>query len=199
MSNVHLVIPDCQIRHGDDFGFLRALGNYIVAKRPDTIICLGDFADMPSLSSYDIGKKSFEGRRYSLDIAAAREAMQVLLQPLKDFNTKAKKNKEKLYHPRMVLTMGNHEHRINRAVENDSKLEGVLSTDNLQYKEFGWEVSHPAFMGARGTLEIRFNRIARDKTEISILTQDNQSFISLEKWQQIADRCGQSETTLSRT
>ena len=140
MSNVHLVIPDCQIRHGDDFGFLRALGNYIVAKRPDTIICLGDFADMPSLSSYDIGKKSFEGRRYSLDIAAAREAMQVLLQPLKDFNHKAKKNKEKQYAPRMVLTMGNHEHRINRAVENDSKLEGVLSTDNLQYKEFGWEV-----------------------------------------------------------
>ena len=73
------------------------------------------------------------------------------------------------------------------------------ASESRMRKEFGWEVSHPAFMGARGTLEIRFNRIARDKTEISILTQDNQSFISLEKWQQIADRCGQSETTLSRT
>jgi hypothetical protein len=40
----------------------------------------------------------------------------------------------------MVLTLGNHEHRINRAVENDSKLEGLISTDDLNYKEFGWEV-----------------------------------------------------------
>ena len=138
----HLVLPDCQIRHGDDTDFLTAIGNYIAKKRPDTIVCLGDFADMPSLSSYDVGKKSFEGRRYSLDVAASKEAMQKLLQPIKNFNDKAKKNKEKLYNPRMVFTLGNHEHRINRAVENDAKLDGVLSVEDLEYKESGWEV-HP--------------------------------------------------------
>ena len=141
-TKTHLVIPDCQIRHGDDTSFLRAIGNYIVRKQPDTIICLGDFADMPSLSSYDVGKKSFEGRRYSLDVQATRDAMDTLLQPLKDFNAKNKKNKERIYKPQMVLTLGNHEARISRAVENDAKLDGVLSVDDLGYKEAGWEV-HP--------------------------------------------------------
>jgi hypothetical protein len=136
----HFVLPDCQIRAGDDTGFLTAIGNYIARKQPDVIVCLGDFADMPSLSSYDVGKKSFEGRRYTTDITAAKEAMQALLEPIKLFNEKARKNKEKLYKPRMVLTLGNHEARITRAVNDDPKLDGVLSINDLQYSEFGWEV-----------------------------------------------------------
>jgi hypothetical protein len=138
--STHFVLPDCQVRSGDNFAFLTAIGNYIVRKQPDTIICLGDFADMPSLSSYDIGKKSFEGRRYTLDVKASIEAMTTLLAPIKSFNERAKRNKEKLYKPRMVLTLGNHENRINRAVNDDAKLDGVLSVDDLQYAEFGWEV-----------------------------------------------------------
>ncbi len=138
--STHFVLPDAQIRDGDNTDFLRAIGNYIVRKQPDVIVNLGDFADMPSLSSYDVGKKSFEGRRYANDIAAAKAAMEVLLAPIKTFNEKAKRNKEKIYRPRMILTLGNHEHRINRAVENDAKLDGVLSVDDLKYEEFGWEV-----------------------------------------------------------
>jgi len=80
------------------------------------------------------------GRIYDID--AAKQAMTALLQPIKEFNERAKKNKEKQYKPRMVFCLGNHEDRINRAVNNDAKLEGVLSIDDLQYKEFGWEV-HP--------------------------------------------------------
>lgn len=136
----HLYLPDCQVRPGDDLRYLSAIGNYIVKKKPDVIVCGGDFADMPSLSSYDVGKKSFEGRRYAHDVRATVEAMKALLAPLEDHNDKCRKNKEKLYKPRMVLTLGNHENRINRAVENDSKLDGVLSVEDLQYKQFGWEV-----------------------------------------------------------
>ena len=136
----HFVLPDCQIRHGDDTTFLTAIGNYIVRKQPDVIVNLGDFADMPSLSSYDVGKKSFEGRRYTSDVSAARAAMEALLKPINEYNIRAKKNKEKQYKPRMVLTLGNHEHRINRAVENDAKLDGVLSIGDLGYEGFGWEV-----------------------------------------------------------
>ncbi len=40
----------------------------------------------------------------------------------------------------MVLTLGNHEHRINRAVENDSMLDGTISIEDLKYAEAGWEV-----------------------------------------------------------
>lgn len=134
----HCVISDVQSKEGQDFTFLTNVGKYIVAKKPDTIVCLGDFADMPSLSSYDVGKRSFEGRRYTKDIAAATEAMEALVGPLIDFNNKARRNKEKQYHPRMVLTLGNHEDRIHRAVENDSKLEGLISIDDLPYSS--WEV-----------------------------------------------------------
>src|SRR5690242_19317870 len=136
----HFILPDVQFRPGDDTGFLSAIGNYLVKKQPDTIICIGDFADMPSLSSYDVGKKSFEGRRYINDVQASKDAMTALLEPIKSFNERAKKNKEKQYKPHMVFTTGNHENRINRAVEGDAKLEGVLSVDDLQLKEFGWEV-----------------------------------------------------------
>ena len=89
MSN-HLVIPDTQCKDGIDFEYLKHIGQYIVDVKPDVIIHLGDFADMESLSSYDQGKKSFEGRRYTKDIAAAHKAMDTLLGPLHEFNFKAK-------------------------------------------------------------------------------------------------------------
>lgn len=136
----HLVIPDCQIRPGDDLEFLAAIGRYIVKKKPDVIVNLGDFADMPSLSSYDVGRKSFEGRRYLSDVQATRKAMDTLLAPINEFNAQQRKNGKKQYKPRMVLTLGNHENRINRAVDSDPKLEGVLSVNDLQYADAGWEV-----------------------------------------------------------
>lgn len=138
----HLFLPDVQARPGDDFSFLRAIGNYVVDKKPDVIINGGDFADMPSLSSYDVGKKDYEGRRYKADIEAAQTAMVELLTPLWEYNARAKRNKEKLYKPRMVLTLGNHENRINRAINDDAKLDGLISVDDLGYNEAGWEV-HP--------------------------------------------------------
>ena len=134
----HLIIPDCQIKDGDNTEFLSWIGQYILDQKPDVVINLGDFADMESLSSYDVGKKSFEGKRYIKDIEAAHKAMDVLLQPLREFNVKAKKNKEKQYKPRKVLTLGNHEERIARAVNNDPKLEGLIKYEDLPYED--WEV-----------------------------------------------------------
>lgn len=136
----HLVIPDVQAKPGHDFSYLTKIGQYIVEKKPDKLICLGDFADMPSLSSYDIGKKSFEGRRYMADIEASQEAMVALLKPMWDFNARAKRFKEKQYKPEMHLVLGNHENRINRAINDSPQLEGVLSTEALGYVDFGWTV-----------------------------------------------------------
>ena len=135
---VHLVIPDVQAKDGNDFTFLKCLGNFIVEKQPDVIVCIGDFADLESLSTYDKGLKSFEGKRYTKDLFAARDAMDALLTPLFRYNKTAKHNKHKQYKPRMVLTLGNHENRINRAINEDSKLEGLMSTDDLPYQD--WEV-----------------------------------------------------------
>ena len=134
------VLPDCQIRPGDEVTHLVAAGKYIVEKKPDVIVCLGDFADMPSLSSYDIGRKSFEGRRYMDDIQAAKDAMMAFLAPIRAEQQRLIRNKEKQWNPRLVLTLGNHEARITRAVEEDRKLEGLVKIDDLQYIESGWEV-----------------------------------------------------------
>jgi hypothetical protein len=138
MSIKHCVIPDTQIRHSEDLSYLTAIGHFLVDKKPDVIIQLGDFADMTSLSSYDVGKKSFEGQRYVKDIDAAQRGMDLLLAPLVSFNLLKRKNKEKQYKPRLILTLGNHEQRIERAINNDPKLEGLISYEDLPYKQ--WEV-----------------------------------------------------------
>ena len=127
----HLVIPDVQAKPGVLLDHLTWAGEYAAEKKPDVIVCIGDFADFPSLSSYDKGKKSFEGRRYKSDIAAAHKAMALLMAPIMS---------EPGYSPHLVLTLGNHENRVNRAVENSPELDGMLSVDDLEYESWGWEV-----------------------------------------------------------
>jgi hypothetical protein len=136
----HCIIPDVQFKPGNDTKFLTNIGAYLVEKQPDVVICIGDFADMPSLSSYDVGKKSFEGRRYKADIEATHKAMSALLEPLHTYNAKQRRTKHQMYLPRLVLTLGNHEQRIQRAVENDPKLDGTIGLSDLKYEEYGWEV-----------------------------------------------------------
>jgi hypothetical protein len=135
-----LFIPDSQVKPGDDLGFLQRIGQYIVDKKPDVIVHAGDFADMQSLSSYDKGKRSFEGRRYRKDIQAAHDGMKALLGPLREYNEMRGTNKKSAYRPRMVLTLGNHEHRICRTINDEPMLDGAIGLDDLCYEEFGWEV-----------------------------------------------------------
>lgn len=135
-----LFIPDSQVKPGDDLGFLHRIGQYIVDKKPDIIVHAGDFADMQSLSSYDKGKRSYEGRRYKADIKAAHDGMEALLGPLREYNLMRVRNKKSAYKPRMVLTLGNHENRINRTIDDEPLLDGTISTDDLMYEHYGWEV-----------------------------------------------------------
>jgi len=134
------VIPDCQVKPGIDLSYLYWIGQYLAEKKPDVIVQIGDFADMESLSSYDIGKKSFEGRTYKADIDTAHNGMSALMTPVIEEQERLKRNKEKQWKPRKVLTLGNHEHRIDRAIDLDRKLDGLISINDLKYEEFGWEV-----------------------------------------------------------
>jgi hypothetical protein len=134
----HLVIPDIQAKPGVPMAHLNWIGQFIVRKKPDVIIQEGDFADMPSLCSYDKGTKDFEGRRYKKDILAAKLAMDTLLHPLRTYNKKRKEAKHSQYKPRMVLTLGNHEERIMRAINQQPELEGMIGYEDLPYED--WEV-----------------------------------------------------------
>ena len=84
------------------------------------------------------GKKSFEGRRYKKDIEAAREAMDTLLGPVREYRNTLAKNHKKRYNPRMVMTLGNHEERIARACNDSPELDGVIGYHDLPYED--WEV-----------------------------------------------------------
>ena len=148
-----LVIPDCQVKAGVPLEHLDWAGKAIVDYKPDVVVNLGDFADMPSLSTHDTkGSKYFEGLRYKTDVEVTREAMDKLLAPLRELQAKQKRNKEKQYRPRMVMLLGNHENRIDRAVNNNPTLDGLISTKDLGY-ERDWEVHgflHPVFINGVG-------------------------------------------------
>ena len=148
-----LVIPDCQVKEGVPLDHLTWAGKAICDYRPDVVVNIGDFADMPSLSTHDVkGSKYFEGLRYKKDVEVVKEAMKTLLEPLRTMQKVHKDGKHKVYTPRMVLTLGNHENRINRAINNNPQLEGLLSVKDLEYEK-DWEVHdflHPIFINGVG-------------------------------------------------
>lgn len=137
----HLVIPDVHDKKEDKKkALLKALGNLIVKERPDKIICIGDFADLPSLSSHDKGTKAFEGRSYKEDIESAEKAMRVLTWPLRKLQAKQRRDKKAVYRPKLVMVLGNHEDRITRFINENPVMEGAVSLDHLPYKKYGWDV-----------------------------------------------------------
>ena len=135
----HCVIPDTQVKPGSPMDHLDWIGKYIVEYQPDTIIHLGDHADMESLSAYDKGRKA-EGRRVKYDIEAARLAWDVLNKPIEQHNWKKRKNKEKQYKPDKHITLGNHEERIITHVDANPNLHHLLSISDLGLDRYDWQV-----------------------------------------------------------
>jgi hypothetical protein len=124
-------VPDAQVAPGVPMDHLAWAGQYIAAKQPDVVVCAGDFGDFESLSMHGRGERKFEGRRYMNDLAAFHQGMQLLLDPIK-----AAPN----YKPHMIFTEGNHENHIERATQQDAKLHGLMSREDLCLEEYGWQV-----------------------------------------------------------
>lgn len=138
IGKMHLVIPDTQVRPGVCTDHMEWIGNYIVEKKPDVIIHLGDHWDMPSLSRYDKGKLPFEGRRYVNDIKAGRDAMERLVKPIQEYN---RVSAEK-YSPEMHFLYGNHEWRAIRVADDNPEFAGKIDISDMGVEDFGWTV-HP--------------------------------------------------------
>ena len=147
-----LVLPDAQVKPDVPLEHLDRAGKAICEYRPDVVVNLGDFWDMPSLSSHDAkGSKYFENKRYKDDIEAGNEGMRILLQPLKDMQKIQKESKHKVYKPRMVFLRGNHEKRLERAVQNNPILEGTISYDDMDTSAWEtYEFLHPVFINGVG-------------------------------------------------
>ena len=125
-----LVIPDSHARPNQSNRRFDALGQFILDKKPDYVVNIGDLADMGSLCSYDKGTGTAEGRRYSKDIAAANDALRRYHEPLKKLKVK----------PKFHITLGNHENRINRAAQQDPELIGTVKMSDINFDQYGYTV-----------------------------------------------------------
>jgi len=136
----HYVIPDCQIRPGDITDHLEWIAKDIVHRKPDVIVCIGDFWDLPSLSSYSpAGGLEKEGARELADIQTGTEAMDRLVAPIHLERQRLARRKQRRWNPRMIFTEGNHEARANRFASDDARLVGLVGTHLLPVEHYGWE------------------------------------------------------------
>ncbi len=126
----HFVVPDTQCRKGVPLDHCRWIGEYIVDRRPDVIVHLGDHWDMPSLSQHDqAGSRKMEGARYEDDIEAGNEGFELLCKPMEKLRS---------YKPRRVFLRGNHEQRVERAINAQPKYAGTIGYHHMLTR--GWEV-----------------------------------------------------------
>lgn len=107
------------------------IGQLIADEKPDEVVVIGDLADMPSLCSYDKGTRNFAGRSYAKDIESACEFNDRMWAP-------TKKRKRRL--PKRVILEGNHEQRIERALDMSPELQGTVSFDDLQWDRYYDEI-----------------------------------------------------------
>jgi hypothetical protein len=133
----HLIIPDVQIRPGVDTTHLDWAAQAILEYQPDVIIVIGDFWDMPSLSTHEgPGSKEAEGQRVATDIEAGNDAFEALCAPMEFEMERLKYARKKQWRPRLEFLMGNHEDRISRAIFREPKWDGVLSLASLKTRMF---------------------------------------------------------------
>lgn len=123
----HLIIPDTHAHYQHHNKRAEWLGELIADVHPDVVVHIGDNWDMPSLSSYDRGKKCFQGRSYRADIDAGLDFHDRLWH-------RVKRRKKGL--PRSVFCIGNHEQRIARAINLQPELEGAIGYQDLQLDRY---------------------------------------------------------------
>lgn len=128
----HLIVPDTQIRPGVSTDHIDWAARAIVDYLPDVIVVIGDWWDMPSLSMHEPkGSMAAEGRRYEDDVKAGNEAFARLVAPMQAEIARRIRNKTTRWRPECHFLFGNHEHRIQRAVETDPRYAGTIGDHHL--------------------------------------------------------------------
>lgn len=138
-----LLIPDAHVTQNQDVSRFLAAGSVIVEHRPDYVILGGDFMAMQSISHWDENKRiTMEGKRYSEEMAMGRKALNFLLCKLKTLQEQQKKTKQKVYKPQIVYLEGNHEHWVQKYVEQNPTMEGHIGIE----KDLGLEAKGISFV-----------------------------------------------------
>ena len=71
----HLVIGDPHCTPGTSNERFLLAGRLAKDIKATHVICMGDFCSVDSLSSYDKGKMSFEGKRFNKDVEHTEDAL----------------------------------------------------------------------------------------------------------------------------
>lgn len=144
MGKCHLVIPDSHSHPSYSNDRADWLAQLIIDVRPDVVIHIGDSADLSSLSSYDKGKRSFHGRTYRADVESHLEFQDRVWDPVV-------RRKKKL--PHRVFCIGNHEQRIEKALDLSPELAGTIGMDDLELRR--WYDDVVPYVGSTpGVIEI---------------------------------------------
>jgi hypothetical protein len=106
-----------------------ALGQFVAEEQPDVVVQIGDWADMTSFNSHGT-KLEHEGSRWQDDVEVVQDSLAA-------FNRPILKRKRKL--PHRIITLGNHEHRIDRWLAENPKAVGHIDVGMLGFEKFGWK------------------------------------------------------------
>ena len=131
MSKTYLLLPDQHAVSYHDNARADWAAKLIIDIKPDVVINMGDAIDLESLSSYDKGKRSFHGKTYKKDLDAHLDFQERLWGPVKA-------TKKKL--PHRVILEGNHENRIERALDLSPELAGTIGFDDFLFDKYYDEV-----------------------------------------------------------
>lgn len=143
-SRIHLIVGDSHCIPGQDLSRFDWLSQLIMDINPDVVVHLGDHWDMASLCSYDRGLKTAIGRNYKADIEVGLEANERIWSPIK-------KRKKKL--PRRITLIGNHEQRIERAINIQPELEGTIGYGDLNLERW-YDTTVPYDGNTPGIIEV---------------------------------------------
>jgi hypothetical protein len=140
----------CSLHHDNSMKVARQLGQFIDAQgraamkagEKFTAVSIGDASDFASLSSWDRGRKSFEGREIRRDYDTVNECIRTISEAISP--------EVWAYMARApFVTTGNHEHRLTRWQETNRETSEVFGIGypehddrpvNLEWRKNGWQV-----------------------------------------------------------
>lgn len=133
----HLIIPDAQVKPGDDLTHIDWAAQAIVEYKPDVIVVIGDWWDFPSLNTHvAAGSAEVENARYQDDVDAGNEAFRRLVAPMQNEISRRINGHRPRWTPRKIFITGNHEHRADRVASNEPKWKGIIGSHNCQTLDF---------------------------------------------------------------
>lgn len=127
-----LILPDAHTTPERNFERFKALSRYIITTQPDNIANLGDFGTYDSISAWNKNRKlTLEGQRFEAEIEAANKALDLIESEISKFNVVKSKGKKAQYRPFKLFIKGNHEDRIDRYLDENPQMQGLINHDKL--------------------------------------------------------------------